>query len=81
MRLWRRAFVRQGCGTLSVRGSTLKSFTTNKDPELAKMPSRGLVFDIRNSCEIIEYETVGDPSKDELRGFPLCKEGMNERGI
>ena len=39
------------------------------------------VFDIRNSCENIEYETVGNPSKDELRGVPLCKEGMNERGI
>lgn len=39
------------------------------------------VFDIRNSCENIEYETVGNPSKDELRGVPLCKEAMNERGI
>lgn len=39
------------------------------------------VFDIRNSCEIIEYETVGDPSKDELRGVSLCKKGQTKEGI
>lgn len=56
------------------------SITTNKSPAEDCLCG-GFVFDIRNSCEIIEYETVGDPSKDELRGVSLCKKGQAKEEI
>ena len=41
---------RKLCRILKRFGGCGSNPHNNKDPETAKMPSRGLVFDIRNSC-------------------------------
>lgn len=40
-----------------------------------------LVFDIRNSCENIEYETVGAPRRMNFEGFLFVKKGKPKRGF
>ena len=39
------------------------------------------VFDIRNSCENIEYETVGAPRRMNFEGFLFVKKGKPKRGF